>query len=95
MNVNTATWQMYRTRFLIKAQQLTEPMTFIDALGREQCGKPGDYLVEFSDGRRTIQRRDIFEDIYVPMGPVEENCASGLQPLQSFAPTSRNPTASA
>lgn len=95
MNVNTTTWQMYRTRFLIKAQQLTEPMTFIDALGREQCGKPGDYLVEFSDGRRTIQRRDIFEDIYVPMGPVEDHCASGLQPLQSFAPTSGGPTARA
>jgi len=80
---------------LIKAQQLTQSMTFIDGLGREQCGKPGDYLVEFTDGRRTIQRRDIFEDIYVPMGPVDENCASGLQPLQSFAPASRGPTARA
>lgn len=67
----TAAWNIYRTRFLIKAKQLTEPMVFVDALGREQSGKPGDYLIEASDGRRSIQRREIFEDIYVAMGPVE------------------------
>jgi len=66
-----APWQIYRTRFLIKAKPLTEPLTFIDALGREHRGQPGDYLVESSDGSRSIQRREIFEDIYVPMGPVE------------------------
>ena len=66
-----APWQIYRTRFLIKAKPLTEPLAFIDALGREHRGKPGDYLVESSDGSRSIQRRQIFEDIYVPMGPAE------------------------
>ena len=64
-----AAWKIYRTRFLIKARQLTEPMFFVDPLGREQRGKPGDYLIESSDGRRSIQRREIFEDIYVAMGP--------------------------
>ena len=53
---------------MIKAKQLTEPLMFVDVLGREQCGQPGDYLIESSDGRRSIQRREIFEDIYVAMG---------------------------
>jgi hypothetical protein len=67
----TAEWQMYRTRFLIKARQLTESMSFVDLLGREHRGRPGDYLIESSDGSRSIQRREIFEDIYVRMGPLE------------------------
>lgn len=46
-------------------------MSFIDVLGREQHGQPGDYLIESSDGSRSIQRREIFEDIYVAMGPAE------------------------
>lgn len=71
MRKPSATWNVYRTRFLIKARQLTEPLVFVDALGREQCGRPGDYLVESSDGSRSIQRREIFEDVYVAMGPVE------------------------
>lgn len=67
---NSATgWNIYRTRFLIKAKQLDEPLVFIDPLGREQRGQAGDYLIESSDGRRSIQRREIFEDVYVPMGP--------------------------
>jgi len=65
----SAVWNIYRTRFLIKAKQLTEPLVFVNTLGLEQRGQPGDYLVESSDGRRTIQRREIFEDIYVVMGP--------------------------
>jgi len=65
----SAQWNIYRTRFLIKAKQLTEPMVFVDALGREHRGQPGDYLVESSDGSRSIQRRQIFEDVYVAMGP--------------------------
>jgi len=64
-------WNIYRTRFLIKARQLTEPLAFVDALGREHRGQAGDYLVESSDGSRSIQRREIFEDIYVPMGPAD------------------------
>lgn len=61
-------WNIYRTRFLVKAKQLTQPLSFEDALGRQHSGRPGDYLVESCDGSRSIQRREIFEDIYVPMG---------------------------
>jgi hypothetical protein len=75
MNVRntSAVWKMYRTRFLVKARQLTTPLRFLDALGREQRGQVGDYLVEASDGSRSIQRRQIFEDIYVAMGTPDES----------------------
>ena len=63
----TSDWTVYRTRFLIRAKQLTEPMAFVDLLGREHVGKKGDYLVESCDGARSIVRRAIFEDVYVPM----------------------------
>jgi hypothetical protein len=69
-------WQIYRTRFLIRARQLTEPLTFTDALGREHRGVPGDYLVESSDGMRRIAPQQIFEDVYVAMGPAEEDRCS-------------------
>jgi hypothetical protein len=57
-------WNTYRTRFLIRAQQLTEPITFTDILGREHHGKPGDYLVQSPHGLR-VAPREIFEDVYV------------------------------
>ena len=60
-------WTVYRTRFLVRARQLTEPLVFTDTLGREQAGVPGDYLVESSDGITRIHARAIFEDIYVPL----------------------------
>ncbi|HSZ61290.1 MAG TPA: hypothetical protein VK828_05815 [Terriglobales bacterium] len=60
-------WTVYRTRFLVRARQLTEPVAFTDALGREQSGQPGDYLVEFSDGIKRITNQALFEDIYVPL----------------------------
>ena len=60
-------WTIYRTRFLVRARQLTEPLSFTDALGREHRGQPGDYLVESSDGYRRIAPRMIFEDVYVAM----------------------------
>lgn len=66
-------WQVYRTRFLIRARRLTAPMMFVDALGREHCGRAGDYLVESSDGTRRIAPREIFEDVYVPMGPADDD----------------------
>jgi hypothetical protein len=66
-------WQIYRTRFLIRAKQLTEPLVFLDPLGREHRGLAGDYLVESSDGTRRIAPREIFEDIYVAMGPASDN----------------------
>lgn len=60
-------WQVYRTRFLIRARQLTGPLEFRDALGREHRGQRGDYLVETSDGTQRIAPREIFEDVYVLM----------------------------
>ena len=67
MRKTDSEWKVYRTRFLIQAKQLTEPLAFIDSLGREHSGQPGDYLVLSSDGARRIAPREIFEDIYVPM----------------------------
>ena len=61
-------WKIYRTRFLVRAQQLGQALSFTDALGREHRGRIGDYLVESADGTRSITPRLIFEDIYVVMG---------------------------
>jgi len=63
-------WKTYRTRFLIKAKQLTSNLSFTDALGRQHCGRKGDYLVESFEGVLSIAPRQIFEDIYVPMGGI-------------------------
>ncbi len=60
-------WKTYRTRFLVQAKQLSSNLTFVDHLGRQHCGRKGDYLVESSDGVLSIAPRRIFEDIYVPM----------------------------
>jgi hypothetical protein len=62
-------WTVYRTRFLVRARQLKEPLVFTDAFGREQSGRTGDYLVEFSDGITRITAQAIFEDVYVPLSP--------------------------
>jgi hypothetical protein len=78
---NLTTWKIYRTRFLIKAQQLNQPLAFVDALGREHRGLPGDYLVESSDGSRRIAPRLIFEDVYVPMGPATQPRLSPPEPV--------------
>src|SRR5580658_9796297 len=64
-------WITYRTRFLVKAQQLTTSLTFIDLLGRQHSGRKGDYLVESSDGVLSIAPRQIFEDVYVSMPQAE------------------------
>ena len=66
-------WIVYHTRFLVRARQLTEPLVFTDAFGREQSGRPGDYLVEFSDGIRRITPQALFEDIYVPLAPAHRS----------------------
>jgi hypothetical protein len=77
-------WTTYRTRFLIRAMQLEEPLTVVDCIGREHSGKKGDYLVLSSDGSRRIAPREIFEDIYVPMDqpaepwPLEDELAGQL-----------------
>ena len=70
-------WNVYRTRFLVRAKQLTEPLAFIDALGREHRGDPGDYLVEWSDGSRRVAPRQIFEDVYVRMNTSERTWPRG------------------
>jgi hypothetical protein len=73
-------WNVYRTRFLVRARQLTEPLVFTDALGREQSGRPGDYIVETSEGIKRITTQALFEDIYVPLSapPLNGNGVSGV-----------------
>jgi hypothetical protein len=63
----TNQWVTYRTRFLVRAKQLTSSLTFTDALGRQHSGRKGDYLVESSDCVLRIHPRQIFEDVYVPL----------------------------
>jgi hypothetical protein len=96
MNVRktSVTWKIYRTRFLIKARQLTQPLLFVDALGREHRGQPGDYLVESSDGARRIAPRLIFEDVYVAMGPADERWPIPLNPAAALSTAKRRVTRS-
>jgi len=81
-------WTVYRTRFLVRARQLTEPLVFTDALGREQSGRAGDYLVETSTGIRRITGQALFEDIYVPLAQSNNNVASGVlaRPVSRASP---------
>ena len=65
-------WKTYRTRFLVQAKQLNSALTFVDHLGRQHCGRKGDYLVESSEGVLSIAPRRIFEDIYVAMSSLAE-----------------------
>jgi hypothetical protein len=60
-------WKVYRTRFLVRACQLTEPLTFTDSLGRQHSGAAGDYLVETYSGILRITLQQLFKDIYVPL----------------------------
>ena len=77
-------WNIYRTRFLIKAKKLTKPFKFVDALGREHQGKKGDYLMEWCDGMRRIAPKKIFEDVYVPMNTDRPDDVVVLSPLKKF-----------
>lgn len=83
-------WNTYRTRFLVRARQLTEAIRFVDVLGREHRGQAGDYLVEFSDGTRRVTSRQLFEDIYVAMNPPP---ASALHPGDTFRSSPQPPVA--
>jgi hypothetical protein len=65
-------WKTYRTRFRVKAKQLSSALTFVDHLGRQHIGRKGDYLVESSEGVLSIAPRQIFEDIYVSMSHLDE-----------------------
>jgi len=83
-------WKTYRTRFLVKSKQLTSNLTFVDHLGRQHCGRKGDYLVESSDGVLSIAPRRIFEDIYVPISHLDElETPSKKAPLSTPAPDYR------
>jgi hypothetical protein len=73
-------WITYRTRFLVKAKQLTTSLTFTDVLGRQHSGSKGDYLVESSDGVLRIASRQIFEDVYVPLEREPESPKPGSPP---------------
>jgi hypothetical protein len=75
-------WKTYRTRFLVKAKQLSSSLSFVDPLGRTHSGRKGDYLVESSDGVISIAPRQIFEDIYVPiMMEAESAVTRSSEPL--------------
>ena len=67
MSESASDWNTYRTRFLVRARQLTEPLAFTDPLGREHRGRAGDYLVQSSEGLLRIAPQEIFEDVYVAM----------------------------
>jgi len=74
-------WNVYRTRFLVRAKQLTQPLSFKDSLGREHNGCAGDYLVQSSEGLFRIAPRAIFEDIYVVMEDLEDSSRNwGMDP---------------
>jgi hypothetical protein len=60
-------WKIYRTKYLVKAKQLSEKYSLIDSTGRVLAGEPGDYVVENSDGSLRITRREVFEDVYVEL----------------------------
>ncbi len=73
-------WNMYCTRFLVRARQLTEPIVFTDPFGHEHVGRPGDYLVETSNGTRRIATSAFFEDAYMPLAAVGPGAADGSLP---------------
>ncbi len=79
-------WKTYRTRFLVKAKRLNSSLSFTDHLGRQHCGRKGDYLVESCDGVLSIAPRQIFEDIYVPMGLVPNPPQMGEDGTTKSAP---------
>jgi len=82
-------WKTYRTRFLVKAKQLNASLTFTDHLGRQHCGRKGDYLVESCDGVLSIAPRRIFEDIYVLMGLTPNPPAGRSESCEGDTPSNR------
>lgn len=76
-------WKVYRTRYLVRARQLSAPLTMMDSSGKQQSGVEGDYLVECSDGSHRIAPRQVFEDIYVDLGaPIEARMFSLIRGLR-------------
>ena len=72
MKKSAKNWNVYCSRFLIKAKQLTCPFTFVDVRGNEYRGAAGDYLVESVDGGVRILKKRFMEDIYMLMGPAKD-----------------------
>ena len=91
MTKTVSTWQVYRTRFLIRARQLNRALTFVDSLGREHHGKKGDYLVESCDGSRSITPRKIFEDVYVALGDNHPSVAFKRSASPPSKPANQSP----
>ena len=85
-------WKTYRTRFLIKAKQLNSNLSFTDALGRQHCGRKGDYLVESFEGVLSIAPGQIFEDIYVPMSGVPQSLEHWHNFVAGYASRKIQPT---
>ena len=75
--ISKSSWNVYCTRFLVRARQLREPLAFTDPLGHEHVGRPGDYLVETSNGIRRIATKAFFEDTYVPIAPAQLDSHDG------------------
>jgi len=84
-------WNVYRTRFLVHAKQLTEFVDFTDSLGRQHSGKPGDYLVQSSEGLLRVAPREIFEDVYVVLSEHPQPGFSADNDL-SFSPPESLPS---
>ena len=80
-------WITYRTRFLVKAKQLTSNLTFTDSLNRLHSGRKGDYLVKSCEGVLSIASRQIFEDIYVPLLPPSEKARQKQESPEALART--------
>src|SRR5215472_13535606 len=89
--MKTVEWKTYRTRFLVRAKQLSSGLSFTDHLGRQHCGRKGDYLVESSDGVLSIAPRQIFEDIYVPMSAGEDVTHETESAGSDLNPAGKNP----
>ena len=77
-------FQMYRTRFLVKAKRLTRRTKFVDALGHEHQGVKGDYLIEGCDGTRRIAQQKFFEDVYVIMELPPDGRQSSTEAISSL-----------
>lgn len=74
MKKKTATnWNVYCSRFLIKAKQLTSPFTFVDLQGNKYHGAAGDYFVESVEGGFRILPRKLMEDVYMCMGRAKDS----------------------
>jgi hypothetical protein len=84
-------WKTYRTRFLVKAKQLSSNLVFTDSLGRRHSGRKGDYLVESTDGVLSIAPRQIFEDIYVSMPFTTAPTAAAAWPQDGANPSPAEP----